>query len=428
MRIDAASLAAFRGLFGAVMCAAMLRALLSGWIDEVLVQPTFFFKYPGLEWLPVGPPWVLRLHVGVLAALAACMALGLFYRVAAPLFCLGFLALQALDATNYLNHYYLVVLLSGILSVIPAHRMWSLDALRRPAIRDQTIPAWCLWLVRFQLGCVYFFAALAKLQPDWLIHGQPLGIWLQARADLPLLGPLFALPYAGLVMSWAGFLYDLTITGFLLWRRTRPLAYATVVLFHVMTWALFDIGMFPLIMITSTLVFFSPSWPRRFVRSPAPEPRPGRVGRATVIALALYCGVQIVLPLRHFALPGDVLWNDRGMRYSWKVLVREKHGSVEYRATAANRPGERRINPARYLQPRQLSEMSARPALIHQLAFHIADDLRARGWQDPQIRVDALVSLNGRPPQRMIDPDVDLLRVDPDGDWILPAPSSPPLR
>lgn len=426
--VDAASLAAFRVLFGGVMCAAMVRALTSGWIDEVLVQPSFFFKYPGLTWLPVGPPWVLKLHVAVLAMAAACVSLGLFYRIAAPLFCLGFLALEALDATNYLNHYYLVVLLSGILSCVPAHRMWSLDALRRPALRSEQVPAWALWLVRFQLGTVYFFAGLAKLQPDWLLHGQPLGIWLRARADLPLLGGLLALPETALFMSWAGFLYDLTITGFLLWRRTRPLAYATVVFFHTMTWALFDIGMFPLIMMTSTLVFFSPSWPRRLIKARTVAGPAPKTARLTLPLLAVYCAFQVLFPLRHFLYEGDVLWNDRGMRYAWKVLVREKHGSVTYRVKAKGAARERLINPARYLQPRQVSEMSARPALIHQLAFHVAADLRARGWVDPEVRVDAVVSLNGRAPRPLIDPTVDLLRVDPHaGDWILPAPTTPPL-
>jgi hypothetical protein len=53
------------------------------------------------------------------------------------------------------------------------------------------------------------------------------------------------------------------------------------------------------------------------------------------------------------------------------------------------------------------------------------------GFQGIEVRVDAWVSLNGRPMQRMIDPDADLMRVR-DGiwpaAWILPAPDLPPIK
>ncbi len=73
--------------------------------------------------------------------------------------------------------------------------------------------------------------------------------------------------------------------------------------------------------------------------------------------------------------------------------------------------------------------MSGQPDLILQLAHHIADDYRARGHADVEVYVEALVSLNGRPPQLMIDPEANLAAID-DGlapaDWILPAPTDSP--
>ena len=42
---DAASLAVFRFLFGAVLCLSSIRFLWNGWVDRFYVQPTFFFKY-----------------------------------------------------------------------------------------------------------------------------------------------------------------------------------------------------------------------------------------------------------------------------------------------------------------------------------------------------------------------------------------------
>ena len=75
--------------------------------------------------------------------------------------------------------------------------------------------------------------------------------------------------------------------------------------------------------------------------------------------------------------------------------------------------------------------MAGQPDLILQLAHHIEDDFAARGYGDVQVRVEALVSLNGRPPHLMIDPEVDLTTVT-DGlarkRWILPMPDDPPIQ
>ncbi|MBW2507184.1 MAG: HTTM domain-containing protein, partial [Deltaproteobacteria bacterium] len=52
---DAASLAAFRFLFGAILSLSSLRFLSNGWVERFYVRPTFFFKYWGFEWVQVLP-------------------------------------------------------------------------------------------------------------------------------------------------------------------------------------------------------------------------------------------------------------------------------------------------------------------------------------------------------------------------------------
>lgn len=432
--VDPASLIAFRVIFGCVMAFAMTRYLLNGWIDEILVEPTFFFKYPGFEWVPVPSPAALY-GLGVAVALAALgVAAGLFYRASALVLLFGFSWFQLMDLTNYLNHYYLACLLCFWLVLLPLGRFGSLDA-RRAGRGARSAPAWWIWALRFQIAVVYFSAGVAKINPDWLLHGQPMGIWMQARAELPLIGDLVA--QHPLLMSWAGCLYDLTIAGWLLWPKTRRFAYVAVLGFHGVTQALFDIGMFPTIMVTSTLIFFEADWPRRAwarlrgATRPAPAPldrRPHRAPPRVAVALLLAFGLfQAVFPQRCHLLGDNVLWDEIGMRWSWRVMLREKMGSITYRV---RRPDGREIhvNPKRYLAWRQLAEMSGQPDLIVQLAHHIADDFAPRLGARPEVRVDALVSLNGRAPARLIDPSVDLVHLDRSQPWILPAPSAPPLR
>src|ERR1041385_5205004 len=234
--VDIAALAAFRILFGLLMFAAMVRFLAKGWVRELYVEPAFHFTYPGFEWVRPWPDFWMHAHFLLLAVLALGIAVGLFYRACAVLFFLGFTYIELLDQTTYLNHYYLISLLSGLLILLPAHRVWSLDASRRPEIGAGSVPAWTLNILRFQVAVVYVFAGLAKLNADWLFKAEPLRIWLAARSDLPLIGPWLGQLWVAYAASWFGAFFDLSVVFFLMNRRTRRIAYALVVFFHVMTW------------------------------------------------------------------------------------------------------------------------------------------------------------------------------------------------
>ncbi len=446
--VDIASLAAFRIIFGAVMCAGLLRFLATGWIETMYGDPSWFFTYPGFGWVR---PWSVAgmyAHYGALAALALAIALGFCYRPALLLFVAGFTYTQLIDVTNYLNHHYLVVLLGLLLLALPADAAWSLDARRRPPRRRAQVPAWMLWLLRFQVGVVYVFAGLAKAKLDWLGYGQPLNLWLSARTEVPLIGRWFGEPRLALAMSWGGFFFDTTVVLWLSWRRTRLLAYASLIVFHGLTGYLFNIGMFPIIMTSSALIFFAPDWPRRALRAlgkpswaePPPavsvsaaapegstEASPWRA-RAIAALLGAHVLVQVALPLRHFFHAGDVLWNERGMRFAWHVMIREKHGAVIFEARFAD-GRHLEIPSANYLTPRQEREMGGQPDLIAQLARHIGGDLVRRGHRDFTIHAVTRVSLNGRAPAAMIDPAVDLYRSRDGGAEalrVLPRPVGPP--
>lgn len=442
---DVAALAAFRIIYGVLMCFASLRFLAAGWVDDFFVAPKFFFKYAWAPWVEPWPGIGMHLHYAAMAVLAALIALGLFYRLATVLFFLAFSYAELIDVTNYLNHYYLISLLGLLLCFLPLHRAWSLDVRRKPALAVTNFPAWYTYLLRVQVGVVYVYAGLAKAHPDWLLHAQPLSIWLSTRTDLPLIGPVLGQRWAWYTFSWAGFLFDTTIVFFLLARRTRLYAYGVVLVFHALTKLLFPIGMFPAIMVTSALIFFSSSWPRnlaavfwrarlRTAPAQAPRetaPRPAKRRQAMLWVAAAYCLLQVLLPLRHRLYGGDVLWHEQGMRFSWKVMLREKNGSVLYIVHSPSTGKTWQVNPKRYLTALQAREMSAQPDLILQMGKHIAREFQARGYPDVEVKVEAWVSLNGRPGAPLIDPNVNLVNI-PDGlapaPWILPAPKTPPIR
>jgi len=185
--VDIASLAAFRFLFGLLMALAMTRFLAKGWVRELYVGPVFHFTYEGFDWVRPWPGPLMHLHFVLLAGAAMGVAAGFYYRICITIFFLGFTYVELIDQTAYLNHYYLISLLSGLMIFLPANRAWSIDVLRRPGLRLDAVPAWTLNILRFQIGVVFVFAGLAKLNADWLLSAQPLRIWLAARSDLPLL-------------------------------------------------------------------------------------------------------------------------------------------------------------------------------------------------------------------------------------------------
>lgn len=432
--VDGASLAALRVLFGSLMFAATVRFALRGWIDALYVKPSFHFTYYGFDWVQPWPRPLLYAHFGLLALASLMVALGFLYRVASLALALLFLYVELLDVTTYLNHYYAISLVSVLLCFAPASNVLSLDAYRarrRGAPLPACVPRVSIDMLRLQLGIVYFFAGLAKLQTDWLIHAQPLTTWLSARTDVPLLGPLLALPYAPLVMSWLGALFDLCIPFFLAWRRSRAPAYLAVVVFHVVTGALFQIGMFPWIMIALTPSFFAPDWPRRLLGrfSPANARRAeassgsAPLGRAATAACALWLSVQLLLPLRHHLYAGDVLTNEQGFRWSWHVMIVERSGTATFRVQDAQ-GRMRHVNPARELTPLQVRMLATQPDLILAYARHLRAAYAARGEQ-VRVFADVFVATNGRPSARLVDPDVDLGAQEDTlwgYPWLLPQP------
>ena len=168
--------------------------LLEGWVHVLFVEPSFFFRYYGFAWVPVPSEPVLYGLYGFLCLLGLAFSAGFHFRIVAILLFLGFSWVELIDVTNYLNHYYLVSLFLFLSIFLPLGSTWSLDARRRPHRDRGTVPAWVLYLLRLQVGVVYVFAGFAKLGSDWLFFAQPLGIWLAARDEMPLIGPLFATP------------------------------------------------------------------------------------------------------------------------------------------------------------------------------------------------------------------------------------------
>ena len=429
--VDIASLAFFRIAFGAVMLWEVWRYFNYGWISRYYIEPGFHFTYFGFDWIKPWPGDGMYYHFFALGLLAACIMAGFLYRLSATLFFLGFSYVFLLEQARYLNHFYLVALISLVLIFVPAHRALSLDSLIRPALRSETVPAWALWLVRAQLAVPYIFGGIAKLNPDWLA-GEPIRTWLAARTDFPVIGSFFTQEWMVYLFAYGGLLLDLFVVPALLWPRTRPFAIMAAFAFHLTNNSLFHIGIFPWFMMAGTLMFLPPHWPRFFLRAwkrprgaarRYPQAHTGRQKYAITGLLGLFMAYQVIMPLRNHLYPGDVAWTEEGHRFSWRMKLRDKEATAVFYATDPVSGRTWKVRTKDYLQSWQKTEMESRPDMILQFAQFLAADFRRQGYDRIEIRAQVMASLNGRPDQLLIDPNVDLAaqpRTLMSTSWILP--------
>jgi vitamin K-dependent gamma-carboxylase len=112
------------------------------------------------------PAW--RFLLWVMLVLAAMFSAGLFFHVSGLLFFFGFAFLFLQDMTFYLNHFYLVVVLNLVYSLLPSNRMFSLDVLFGFVKPKRTVPYWTVFVSRYVISVVYIYAGVAKMNEDWI--------------------------------------------------------------------------------------------------------------------------------------------------------------------------------------------------------------------------------------------------------------------
>jgi hypothetical protein len=219
-----------------------------------------------------------------------------------------------------------------------------------------------------------------------------------------------------------------------------------VVVFHVTTWLLFPIGVFPWVMLAAATLFFAPAWPRRWipsrnravaVRVPAVHApldsvsasRPaGWSSKLGLVLAGVFVVVQLLVPLRFVLYPGWVLWTEEGFRFAWRVMLVEKNGMTEFEVTSTSPPRRFRVYPRSELTELQYRMMSTQPDMIHQYALHLRERYASRGLSNVRVAADSWVALNGRSARRLIDPRDDLgsmpQRVVARTPFILPLPDT----
>lgn len=440
--VSIAPLVTFRIIFGIMVFYSTLRFILKGWVQDLYITPQYYFTYYGFNWVkPLGEVGMYSIFILMLLS-AIGIVLGFRYKISAFLFFILFTYVELIDKTNYLNHYYFVSLVSFLLIIVPAGKYFSLDVRLNRVKSQLNVPRWSVDILKFQLAAVYFFAGIAKLNYYWLIEAQPLVNWLKHQTDLPLIGHLFKYKITAYVFAWSGVLYDLSIPFILLSNKWRLFGYTLVVLFHILTAVMFPIGVFPFVMIGSTLIFFSSGFHAKCLTLISkiiqynPENKNSvstkKPTKTITYFLIAYISLQLIIPFRYVAYPNTLFWTEQGFRFSWRVMLIEKAGYAEFIVKNNSMPGQLIVNNSLYLTPQQEKMMATQPDMILQFAHYLRDQFKDSIWKEndriiqiknPIITVNSFVSLFNKGSRPFIDPSINLA-VQKRGwqhkNWVLP--------
>jgi vitamin K-dependent gamma-carboxylase len=424
LQIDNAPLIIFRIFLGFLLACETFGAILTGWVKSNMVEPKFTFSHIGMDWLQPLPGYGMYGYFAAMGILGIMVMAGYKYRWTLGLFTVLWAGVYFMQKTSYNNHYYLLLLVCFIMLFLPANRYASVDVRLNPSLKRLNMPGWCSLVMIAQVSIVYFYATVAKFYPAWL-DGTFTRDLLSHSVTSGTLREVMTQKWFYLFIAYAGIAFDMLVVPFLLYRRTRTIALIASVIFHIFNAITLQIGIFPFFALSFVVFFYPPEKIRKVFLRKKPavtEYTADHEGKSIFKYFFVpYVVIQLLLPLRHYLIRGDVLWTEEGHRLSWRMMLRTRVGDTDFRVV--DKATGKRIfyDLGKEMTHKQKSGMETRPDMIWQMAQRIHEDFHKKG-KDVAVYADTRVSVNSGPYLRLIDPNTDLAAADWDYffhcDWI----------
>ncbi len=426
--IDNSALIIFRVFFGLLIFLESVGAIFTGWVRITLVEPKFTFSFMPFDWLQPLPGYGMYVYFFIMGVFGFFVMIGYKYRVSILAFTLMWASVYFMQKSSYNNHYYLLILLSAIMCVLPANRRFSVDAKQSSDIKSNNMPQWCSYIFIVQMAIVYTYASIAKWYPDWLDITVVKNL-MANRKNYYVIGDLLQQQWVHYSLTYLGLFFDLLVVPMLLWKPTRKWAFIASLFFHLFNSIVFQIGIFPYMSIALLVFFYPPKTIKNIffkneIFYQAGEVKIPPYKNYLLPLFAVYFCVQIALPVRHWFIKDNVLWTEEGHRMAWRMMLRSKGGMVTYKVVDKNTGKKTRIKLRDYLSAKQRRTASTKPDVIWQFSQRLKREYALKG-KDVSVYVDCKVSVNGRPYKRLIDEKTDLANVKWNtfghNAWILPS-------
>ena len=424
--IDNSPLIIFRIFFGFLLAAETFGAILTGWVKTNFITPQFTFSHIGMEWLQPLPGNGMYFYFATMGILGILVMIGYKYKWSLSAFTILWTLTYWMQKTSYNNHYYMLILVCLIMIFLPAEKYASIDAKNNPSIKKLSMPRWCALVMILQISIVYFFATVSKFYPDWL-DGTFTKHLLANKSPYPFIQEIFNQKWFYLFIAYSGIAFDMLIIPMLLWKRTRTLAFIASLLFHLFNAVTLQIGIFPFFALSFAVFFYPPEKIRKLFFKKKPEldveKEPVYENKSILLYFFLpYFIIQILLPIRHWFIKGDVLWTEEGHRLSWRMMLRSRSGYSHFTVYDSKSGNRIFYDLHSKLTPKQINSVSDKPDAIWQMAQRIKQEYAAQG-KEVSIFVDCQISINQKPYRQLIDDKVDLGKASWDyfwhNDWIL---------
>ena len=329
-----------------------------------------------------------------------------------------------MQKTSYNNHYYLLLIISFYMIFLPANQYASLDVKQQRTLEQKAMPYWVSLLFIIQVAIVYFYAAIAKFYPDWL-NGTFTRILLTGTTSNEFFLALFSNKYFYLFIAYAGILFDLLIVPLLLFKKTRTIALVASLSFHLFNAIFLQIGIFPFFALTFSLFFYPPEKIRKLFLRNKPvfneSVAENHFGKQIFLFFLLpFLFIQLLLPLRHHLIEGDVLWTEEGHRLSWRMMLRKRDGFINFKIKNNNTGEMTSYDYHKNLSPKQARTLATKPDFIWQYCQKIKQEYHGKNIS---IFIDCKNNINNGEFKTLIDPKQDFAKAEWNyfwhNEWIL---------
>lgn len=426
-QIDNSSLVVFRIIFGLLIFLESVGAIFTGWVKRTLIDPEFTFTVIGFEWLQPLPGNGMYFYYLIMGLFGFFVMIGYKYRLSMISFTILWTATYLMQKASYNNHYYLLILISSFMCLVPANKYLSIDAKLKPEIISYKMPNWAKWIFITQMAIVYTYGSIAKLYPDWL-NTSVVKQLMMAKEHYYFVGDLLQQTWVHYILAYGGIAFDGLIIPLLLFKPTRKIAFICAIFFHLFNAIVFQVGIFPFLSLAFCLFFFEAKTIHNIFLKRKPfynsiEITTPNYAQALKPILFVYFAIQLVLPIRHWLIPGDVLRTEEGHRLSWRMMLRKKSGSINYKVID-KATGKATFVPHHNLVSQKQSRLLAtKPDVIWQFIQYLKKKYKDEGKSVEIYAINSRVSVNGGKYTPFIDPKVDLTTVEwntfTHSDWIL---------
>ncbi len=438
-KVDNSTLVIFRIFFGLFVTLECWGAIFTGWVNANFVEPQISFSFIGFEWTNAFLGQEMIYLYGLMGLMGILIASGFLYKLSTLIFALCWTLSYLMQKTSYNNHYYLFMLVSWAMVFMPAHRFFSIDSLLFSKIKGTKCSIWVYLFFMFQMGIVYFFAAINKIYPGWfngdflLPTFENVGNFIRFRYNFDILGDFIASRAFAQAISILGFLFDLLIIPIMLIPKLRRVGVLMALIFHLFNSAVFQIGIFPYFSLIMMIFFFPTEWfqekffPKKSFMLDRLEETEKNGTRKIIFRYVFfaYFAWQLYLPIRHHFISDNVFWTEEGHRMSWRMMLRSKAGNTTF--YTVDKSGKKEmIAIGKYLTSKQINKMAYSPDMIWQFAHILKDQLDADGKKGIKVFVKSSVSVNNSEFYPFIDEKIDLAATKwsyfGHQSWILPKP------